>query len=63
MTLSRMYILTDSTGFTTCCDATWEAADKEVARRPMLMPITVHHWMIKNRDWFHVFTARYRPRP
>jgi hypothetical protein len=42
--MNELYILTDSTGFTTCCAPNAEAELRETGRRPMLAPITVHHW-------------------
>lgn len=44
MTLPAMYILTDANGFTTCCEATQEAAFREAGRVPLLAPIEVVHW-------------------
>lgn len=39
-----LYILTDSTGYTTACPAVFDELLRESARRPLIAPITVHHW-------------------
>lgn len=50
-----MYILTDANGFTTCCEATQEAAFREAGRVPLLAPIEVFHWHRGSTPEWHLF--------
>lgn len=45
-----LYILTDATGYVTCCFAAHRDLREESARRPLLAPIRVAHWATGRTD-------------
>ncbi len=45
MTYEALYVLTDSSGFTTACAATRKALFLEAERHPLLSPIRIIHWL------------------
>ena len=51
--IRRLFIVTDSRGFTLCCDGTMDALAREASRIPLLAPLTVHDWYLTTEPTMH----------